>query len=67
MSDIGVTEQWIVVWFPPDVDKRERKYRSEGDARSFADHGTHDDLRIRDWNPLLVHRVTTVTERMIAL
>ena len=64
------SEEWIIVWFPSDVEKRERKFSTEEAARSFAEHGVYggtDGYRVRDWNPLMVHRRTVTTERMIAL
>ncbi len=46
------TEEWVVVWFPPDGD-RSKRLASEPQARR---HAARPD--VADWNPLLEHRVT---------
>lgn len=63
MSDEGRTERWIIVWFPPDREMKQRVFKTEESARGFA---LNDD-EVEGWNPVMVHRVTEVTERMVAL
>lgn len=51
------TEDWVILWFPPDAD-RNRKFRSEESARAFA--ATEE---VASWNPLMeLRRVTTIVE-----
>jgi hypothetical protein len=57
--------EYGVAWFPPDAEIRERTYKTEGAARSFIEHGSRNDYRVRDWNPVLIERTTTVVERML--
>jgi hypothetical protein len=59
------TVEFGVAWFPPDAEIRERTFKAEKDARSFIAHGKRDDYWVRDWNPVLVERTTTVVERML--
>ncbi|MFE6966855.1 hypothetical protein ACFVAJ_17225 [Agromyces sp. NPDC057679] len=57
-----VQERWIVIWFPPDVPKKERAFLSDGAARKFAQS---DD--VLDMAPMMVHRMTTIVveERIV--
>jgi len=61
------TDEFIVLWFPPDAD-RERKFKTEEAARNFID--THEDKNarmVKDWNPILTIRTTIVNETEIPL
>lgn len=51
-----VTDEWVVVWFPPGEPTREKRFGDEARARMFA---VRED--IADWAPLLEHRVTTTS------
>lgn len=57
----GTTEEWVVVWFPPQGDKV-KKFDTEEKARTFA-----DDEDVKEWNPLLEHRFTTIVSELVPL
>ena len=49
------TEEWVVIWFPPNRPDKARAFETEEKARAFA--ATED---VADWCPLLEHRVVTM-------
>ena len=53
---ITKTEEWVVVWFPPEGDHRKTFTGTDAEdkARQFA---RTDD--VSEWNPLLDHRIVT--------
>ena len=59
--------RFAVVWFPPDAPVRERTYATESAARSFIRGGERDGYDVKDWNPILLRRTTTVVETEIPL
>lgn len=61
------TEQWSIVWFPPDAEMRERTYKTEKAARSFARGGMRDGYQVADWNPIMTRRIISTTEQVIPL
>lgn len=50
---IEAKEEWVVIWFPPEVKEKVRKFRHESSARAFA--ATEE---VASWAPLLEHRQT---------
>jgi hypothetical protein len=56
LPDEGSTtvEEWVVAWFPPDVEQRRKRFTDEAKARSFA-----AEEPASKWHPLLEHRLTT--------
>lgn len=54
--------RYVIIWFPPDAEKRERSFDDEGKARDAA-----TNTSISMWHPLLVRRETTITETILPL
>lgn len=57
-----VQERWVIVWFPPDAEQRERPFQSEAAARKFARTDG-----VAGWCPSMVYRKTTtvIEERIV--
>lgn len=54
-----VVEEWLVVWFPPDKERDQRNFTTAEQAQKYAAK--------QDWNPLIVHRTTTIVNRIVPL
>lgn len=66
-AETRIKTRFAVVWFPPDAPVRERTYATESAARSFIRGGERDGYDVKDWNPILLRRTTTVVEVEIPL
>lgn len=64
MGREGTTEEYVVVWFPPNVEKREKKFFDFDKALKFSEKGESGDYRVAQWNPLIEWRTVTITEEV---
>lgn len=58
IPDVRKTEEWVVVWFPPDFPQRRKSCKTEEEAQVYA--ATNENAA--QWNPLIEHKVTTISE-----
>lgn len=65
----GMTSEYVVLWFHPDGDKtktfRETDRAHADPERRARAYAAKDD--VAEWNPLLIHRITLVTEEILPL
>lgn len=62
LTEEGITERWMVLWFPPDAAERQRTFATVDAARNFA---RSED--VADWNPLIEHQITTVITELVPI